>query len=142
MCLKREVLLWQEHVQHHLQLPAYMGHPLVKLLGDLSKRRCPEHEDKVLRCLDSQCYSSGRHYWEVEAVGYWDIVVSYQSIKRKGTEGPAFGLNKESWSIKHKGNLFAYHNKMKREIANSLKGNRVVVVVDFGREPSLFLEWV
>ncbi|XP_024246983.1 E3 ubiquitin/ISG15 ligase TRIM25 isoform X2 [Oncorhynchus tshawytscha] len=330
-CLKCEVSLCQEHVQDHLQLPAYMGHPLVKPLGDLSRRRCPEHDDEVLRyycsmsktyicnicamdkkqmnltvdttnvlgrkltafmeqqfqvlegklqeCKDSvsklkedfknerqnsnskdsrinsvtvvllclwfivlyyayssslenqnltdtlkkqetllhdvyssvaefivdnppkgyrnadtreaqraltldvdsaspflkvsldlqsvervkdklslpshpsrfdkapqvlttQCYSSGRHYWEVEAKGYWDIAVSYQSIKRKGTDGPVFGLNKESWSITHnaKGNLFAYHNKMKREIANSLKGNRVTVVVDFAKGTITFSE--
>uniref|UniRef100_A0A4W5RV25 Uncharacterized protein n=1 Tax=Hucho hucho TaxID=62062 RepID=A0A4W5RV25_9TELE len=299
-CLKCEVSLCQEHVQDHLQLPAYMGHPLVKPLGDLSKRRCPEHDDEVLRyycsmsktyicnicamdkkqtnltvdttnvlgrkltrqnsnskdsrinsvtvvllclwfivlyyayssslenqnltdtlkkqetllhnvyssvaefivdnppkgyrnanttgaqraltldvdsaspflkvsldlqsvervedklslpshpsrfdkapqVLTTQCYSSGRHYWEVEAMGYWDIAVSYQSIKRKGTEGPVFGLNKESWSITQnaKGNLFAYHNKMKREIAKSLKGNRVTVVVDFGKGTITFSE--
>lgn len=35
-----------------------MGHPLVKPLGDLSRRRCPEHDDEVLRyyCSMSKTY--------------------------------------------------------------------------------------
>ncbi|KAL0966319.1 hypothetical protein UPYG_G00293840 [Umbra pygmaea] len=126
--------------------------PFLRLSPDLrsverlgTKQSLPSHPsrfDKVPQVLTTQCYSSGRHHWEVDVEGYWDVAVSYQSIKRKGTEGLGFGLNKESWSITHniKGDLFAYHNKIKRELAHSLKGSRVAVVVDFEKGTITFSE--
>lgn len=57
-CLKCEVSLCQEHLKDHLQLPAFTGHPLVKPLGDLTERKCHQHEDEVLRyyCTSSRRY--------------------------------------------------------------------------------------
>lgn len=58
MCLKCEVALCKEHIKDHLELPVFTGHPLVKPLGDLTERKCPQHEDAVLRYY---CNASGRY---------------------------------------------------------------------------------
>uniref|UniRef100_UPI0037E80460 E3 ubiquitin/ISG15 ligase TRIM25-like n=1 Tax=Semicossyphus pulcher TaxID=241346 RepID=UPI0037E80460 len=57
-CLKCEVSLCEEHVKDHLELPVFTGHPLVSPLGDLQERKCPQHEDEVLRyyCNTSRRY--------------------------------------------------------------------------------------
>lgn len=57
-CLKCEVLLCEEHVKDHLELPVFTGHPLVRPLRDLPERKCPQHEDEVLRyyCNTSRRY--------------------------------------------------------------------------------------
>lgn len=57
-CLKCEVSLCQEHVKDHEQLPAFRRHPLVNAVPNLSKRKCPKHDDEVLRyyCEVSRCY--------------------------------------------------------------------------------------
>lgn len=57
-CLKCEVSLCKEHVKTHLELPVFTGHPLVGPLCDLPKRKCPQHEDEVLRyyCNTSRSY--------------------------------------------------------------------------------------
>ncbi|XP_070701238.1 E3 ubiquitin/ISG15 ligase TRIM25-like isoform X2 [Pempheris klunzingeri] len=57
-CLKCEVSLCKEHVKDHLELPVFTGHPLVNPLGDLLERKCPQHEDEVLRyyCNTSRRY--------------------------------------------------------------------------------------
>ncbi|XP_036939930.1 E3 ubiquitin-protein ligase TRIM47-like [Acanthopagrus latus] len=57
-CLKCEVALCKEHIKDHMELPVFTGHPLVKPLGDLSERKCPQHEDAVLRYY---CNASGRY---------------------------------------------------------------------------------
>lgn len=48
----------EDHVKDHQELPVFTGHPLVKPLGDLQERKCPEHEDAVLRyyCTTSRRY--------------------------------------------------------------------------------------
>lgn len=57
-CLKCEVSLCKEHLRDHLELPVYTGHPLVRALVDLPERRCPQHEDEVLRFY---CNASRRY---------------------------------------------------------------------------------
>ncbi|XP_024257643.1 E3 ubiquitin/ISG15 ligase TRIM25-like isoform X2 [Oncorhynchus tshawytscha] len=54
-CLKCEVSMCQEHVKPHLELPAFREHPLTEPLGDLRKRKCPEH-DEMYRyyCMDDR----------------------------------------------------------------------------------------
>ncbi|XP_036374818.1 nuclear factor 7, ovary-like [Megalops cyprinoides] len=108
-------LLTAERVQKRLSVPAH-----------------PARFDGTPQVLTSQCFTSGRHRWELEAVGYWDIAVSYPGVGRKGKEGTAFGFNKESWSLTHndRDELLAFHNKVKREISRPLSHNRVTVTVD------------
>lgn len=64
-CLKCEVSLCKEHVKDHLELPVFTGHPLVKPLGDLLERKCPKHEDEVLRYY---CSASRRYVCNVCAL--------------------------------------------------------------------------
>jgi len=75
-CLKCEVSLCAHHVRGHLELPVFSGHPLVTPLGDLLERKCPRHEDEVLRyyCNTSRRYvcnicalESRRHQEAAEA---------------------------------------------------------------------------
>ncbi|XP_048826083.1 E3 ubiquitin/ISG15 ligase TRIM25 [Brienomyrus brachyistius] len=67
-CLKCEVSMCGEHLKPHLERPAFREHLLVKPLGDLKKRRCPEHDemfryycldDKV--CICNACTIEGQH---------------------------------------------------------------------------------
>ncbi|XP_047188071.1 E3 ubiquitin/ISG15 ligase TRIM25-like isoform X2 [Scophthalmus maximus] len=57
-CLKCEVSMCTEHVEGHLELPAFTGHPLVRPLGDLQERKCPQHGGEVPRyyCNTSRRY--------------------------------------------------------------------------------------
>ncbi|XP_059201121.1 E3 ubiquitin/ISG15 ligase TRIM25-like isoform X2 [Centropristis striata] len=89
--------------------------------------------EEAPQVLSARCVSSGRHGWEVEAEGYWDVSVSYTSILRKSKHGSTFGNNQESWSLTHngKGSLFAYHNKRKTLVSGTLMSRRVAVMVDF-----------
>ncbi|KAM4728461.1 E3 ubiquitin-protein ligase RNF135-like [Anableps anableps] len=57
-CLKCEVSLCRKHMQDHLELRAFTGHPLVDPLSDLLERKCPQHQDEVLRYY---CSSSRRY---------------------------------------------------------------------------------
>ncbi|XP_030257707.1 E3 ubiquitin/ISG15 ligase TRIM25 isoform X2 [Sparus aurata] len=59
-CLRCEVSLCAEHLQPHLERPAFSTHLLVDPLGDLSQRRCPEHTE-ILRyyCADERVYVCG-----------------------------------------------------------------------------------
>lgn len=56
-CLRCEVSLCAEHLQPHLERPAFSSHLLVDPLGDLSQRRCPAHSE-ILRyyCADERLY--------------------------------------------------------------------------------------
>ena len=101
----------------------------------------PARFTEAPQVLSTQCVSSGSHYWELEAEGYWDIAVAYESISRKTRFG-SFGNNQESWSLTHdsKGRLFAYHEGVKVKISKSLMHNRVGVVVDFQKGAITFNE--
>ncbi|XP_076018467.1 E3 ubiquitin/ISG15 ligase TRIM25 [Genypterus blacodes] len=59
-CLRCEVSLCAEHLQPHLERPAFSKHLLVDPLGDLSQRRCPTHTE-VFRyyCSDERVYLCG-----------------------------------------------------------------------------------
>lgn len=87
-----------------LTLDTNTAHPLLSISDDLRsavrvrrRRPCaavPERFDHWPQVLTVQTFSSGMHYWELEAEGFWDIGVCYRSIGRKGKEGNAFGINK------------------------------------------------
>lgn len=100
----------------------------------------PSRFDTAPQVLSTQCFTAGTHYWEVDAEGYWDVAVTYESIKRKGKEGSAFGNNPQSWSLMHndKGQLFAYHNKMKTVISEKLQSRRIAVAVDIEEGKIIF----
>ncbi|MEQ2163854.1 hypothetical protein GOODEAATRI_000347 [Goodea atripinnis] len=103
--LKRELLT------SPLSLDTNSAHPLLSISDDLrsvtrvkSRLPCaahPERFDHWPQVLTVQTFSSGTHYWELEAEGFWDVAVCYRSIGRKGKEGNAFGNNKvNKWAGK------------------------------------------
>uniref|UniRef100_UPI00358FD918 tripartite motif-containing protein 14-like n=1 Tax=Myxine glutinosa TaxID=7769 RepID=UPI00358FD918 len=77
----------------------------------------PEHPDRFDRCvqvLSSDCFSSGRHYWEVDvrSSSSWLIGICLNSMGRKG-EGKecCLGGNPESWCLqKYQNEYSTWHN--------------------------------
>ncbi|KAG7227377.1 hypothetical protein INR49_000382 [Caranx melampygus] len=127
-----------------LTLDTNTAHPLLSITDDLRsamrvKNRLPcaahpERFDHWPQLLTVQTFSSGTHYWELEAEGFWDIGVCYKSIGRKGKEDNAFGNNKVSWSLtqQHDRKLAAWHNRRKTRLTYQMTGNRIAVAVDYG----------
>ncbi|XP_034559785.1 E3 ubiquitin-protein ligase TRIM11 [Notolabrus celidotus] len=144
--LKRELLT------SPLTLDTNTAHPLLSISDDLrsvtrvkSRLPCaahPERFDHWPQVLTAQTFSSGTHYWELEAEGFWDIGVCYRSIGRKGKEGNAFGNNKVSWSLtqQHDRKLAAWHNRKKTRLTYQMTGNRVAVAMDYGTGTITFSE--
>uniref|UniRef100_UPI0037E82F6D E3 ubiquitin-protein ligase TRIM11 n=1 Tax=Semicossyphus pulcher TaxID=241346 RepID=UPI0037E82F6D len=144
--LKRELLT------SPLTLDTNTAHPLLSISDDLrsvsrvkSRLPCaahPERFDHWPQVLTAQTFSSGTHYWELEAEGFWDIGVCYRSIGRKGKEGNAFGNNKVSWSLtqQHDRKLAAWHNRRKTRLTYQMTGKRVAVAVDYGAGTITFSE--
>ncbi|KAI3375286.1 hypothetical protein L3Q82_021783, partial [Scortum barcoo] len=144
--LKRELLT------SPLTLDTNTAHPLLSISDDLRsvmrvKNRLPcaahpERFDHWPQVLAVQTFTSGTHYWELEAEGFWDIGVCYRSIGRKGKEGNAFGNNKVSWSLtqQHDRKLAAWHNRRKIRLTYQMTGNRVAVAVDYSAGTITFSE--
>ncbi|XP_056149851.1 E3 ubiquitin/ISG15 ligase TRIM25 [Lampris incognitus] len=134
--LKRELLT------SPLSLDTNTAHPLLSISDDLrtvtrvkTRLPCathPERFDHWTQVLTVQTFSSGTHYWELEAEGFWDIGICYRSIGRKGKEGNAFGNNKVSWSLtqQHDRKLAAWHNRRKTRLSSQMIGNRVGLALD------------
>uniref|UniRef100_A0A096LRW8 E3 ubiquitin-protein ligase TRIM11-like n=1 Tax=Poecilia formosa TaxID=48698 RepID=A0A096LRW8_POEFO len=135
-----------------LSLDTNSAHPLLSISDDLrsvtrvkSRLPCaahPERFDHWPQVLTVQTFSSGTHYWELEAEGFWDVAVCYRSIGRKGKEGNAFGNNKVSWSLtqQHDKKLSAWHNRRKTRLTYQMVGNRVAVAVDYSSGTITFSE--
>ncbi|KAF0047341.1 hypothetical protein F2P81_000974 [Scophthalmus maximus] len=144
--LKRELLT------SPLSLDTNTAHPLLIIADDLrsvtrvkSRQTCPAHPERFdhwPQVLTVQTFSSGTHYWELEAEGFWDIGVCYRSIGRKGKDGNAFGNNKVSWSLtqQHDRKLAAWHNRRKTRLTHQMTGNRVAVALDYGAGTISFSE--
>uniref|UniRef100_A0A1A8MGI9 Tripartite motif containing 110 n=1 Tax=Nothobranchius pienaari TaxID=704102 RepID=A0A1A8MGI9_9TELE len=144
--LKRELLT------SPLTLDTNSAHPLLSISDDLrsvrrvkSRLPCaahPERFDHWPQVLAAQTFSSGTHYWELEAEGFWDVAVCYRSIGRKGKDGNAFGNNKVSWSLtqQHDKKLSAWHNRRKTRLTHQMDGNRVAVAVDYNSGTITFSE--
>ncbi|XP_036453537.1 E3 ubiquitin/ISG15 ligase TRIM25 [Colossoma macropomum] len=135
--LKRDLL------SSPLTLDTNSAHPLLNVSDDLRsvmrvKHRLPnsDHPDRFdhwSQVVTNQTFSSGTHYWELEAEGFWDIAITYHSIERKGKEGTAFGCNKVSWSLtqQHDRKLAAWHNRKKTRLSAKMSGNRLAVSLDY-----------
>ncbi|KAM6990207.1 E3 ubiquitin-protein ligase TRIM11 [Tautogolabrus adspersus] len=144
--LKRELLT------SPLTLDTNTAHPLLSITDDLrsvtrvkGRLPCADHPERFdhwPQVLTAQTFSSGTHYWELEAEGFWDIGVCYRSIGRKGKDGNAFGNNKVSWSLtqQHDRKLAAWHNRKKTRLVYQMTGNKVAVAVDYGSGTITFSE--
>lgn len=104
----------------------------------------PSHPARFLdrpQVLTAQCVSSGSHYWELEAEGYWEIAVTYENINKMAGVESSFGFNSVSWSLTHKdGQLYVYHNGEKTKLSNSLRYKRVAVALSFQEGTIIFYE--
>uniref|UniRef100_UPI00358E5E84 E3 ubiquitin-protein ligase TRIM11-like isoform X2 n=1 Tax=Myxine glutinosa TaxID=7769 RepID=UPI00358E5E84 len=100
------------------------ANPWVKISQDLrmatqteTDNHQPEHPDRFDRyaqVLSSDCFSSGRHYWEVDVRSSrsWGIGICLNSMGRKGGgNGCWMGGNPESWCLmKDENEYFTRHN--------------------------------
>uniref|UniRef100_UPI00358F5A3F E3 ubiquitin-protein ligase TRIM7-like n=1 Tax=Myxine glutinosa TaxID=7769 RepID=UPI00358F5A3F len=100
------------------------AHPWVKISRDLrtatrtrTDNHHPKHPDRFDRypqVLSSDCFSSGRHYWEVDvrSSSLWGIGICLNSMGRKG-EGKEcrLGGNPKSWCLrKYENKYYTCHN--------------------------------
>uniref|UniRef100_A0A8C9SG24 Uncharacterized protein n=1 Tax=Scleropages formosus TaxID=113540 RepID=A0A8C9SG24_SCLFO len=139
-------------VSSPLTLDTNSAHPRLSISDDLrtamrvsDRLPCSPHPDRFdhwSQVLTTQSFSSGLHYWEVEAEGSWDIAVVYGSIGRKGRTGTAFGSNRLSWSLmrEHDGKLAAWHNKRKTRLNATMSGTRVSISLDYRAGKITFCE--
>lgn len=93
----------------------------------------PNRFNEAPQVLSSHCFGTGAHTWEVEVEGYWDVAVSFRSIKHEHNSRSAFGNNPDSWSLTRNdsGKLVAYHDGKKTVVSARLQSNHIAVMVDF-----------
>lgn len=140
MCPKRLYLSISTEV---LMLDLDTANDYVKISNDLrtaqkvsTRIRYPSRPNRFKEApqvLSSHCFGAGAHKWEVEVEGYWDIAVSFRSIKHERNSRSAFGNNPHSWSLTHSGSgqLVAYHDGKKTVVSARLRSNHVAVMVDY-----------
>uniref|UniRef100_UPI00358DDB4C E3 ubiquitin/ISG15 ligase TRIM25-like isoform X2 n=1 Tax=Myxine glutinosa TaxID=7769 RepID=UPI00358DDB4C len=98
------------------------AHRQIKISGDLRTatltgtgnqyRKHPDRFDYYPQVVSRDCFSSGRHYWEVDVRSsrLCRIGICLNSMGRKGAES-WLGRNPESWCLeKYNNEFFAYHN--------------------------------
>uniref|UniRef100_UPI00358F1F07 E3 ubiquitin-protein ligase TRIM11-like isoform X2 n=1 Tax=Myxine glutinosa TaxID=7769 RepID=UPI00358F1F07 len=98
------------------------AHQRIKISGDLrtatrtgTENQYPEHPDRFdvrEQVVSRDCFSSGRHYWEVDvgSSSWWGIGICLNSMGRKGGES-GLGANPESWCLRKFNKFSACHNK-------------------------------
>ncbi|XP_068121973.1 E3 ubiquitin-protein ligase TRIM7-like [Hyperolius riggenbachi] len=83
--------------------------------------------------LNSQSFSSGRHYWEVD-VGRsdnWIVGLSYPSIERRGNQS-LIGGNNKSWCLYRASSQYsARHDKRERKFLDNIPSDRVRIYLDY-----------
>uniref|UniRef100_UPI00358E5B88 E3 ubiquitin/ISG15 ligase TRIM25-like n=1 Tax=Myxine glutinosa TaxID=7769 RepID=UPI00358E5B88 len=98
------------------------AHRQIKISGDLrtatrtrTDNQYPEHPDRFdvyEQVVSRDCFSSGRHYWEVDVGSsrWCEIGICLNSMGRKGGES-VLGGNPESWCLYKCNNKYsAFHN--------------------------------
>uniref|UniRef100_UPI00358F3ED8 E3 ubiquitin/ISG15 ligase TRIM25-like isoform X2 n=1 Tax=Myxine glutinosa TaxID=7769 RepID=UPI00358F3ED8 len=97
------------------------AHREIKISGELrtatrtwTENQYPEHPDPFdvrAQVVSRDCFSSGRHYWEVDvrSTSSWRIRICLNSMGRKGGES-GLGGNPESWCLFKCNNKFSAHH--------------------------------
>uniref|UniRef100_UPI00358FBDE2 tripartite motif-containing protein 14-like n=1 Tax=Myxine glutinosa TaxID=7769 RepID=UPI00358FBDE2 len=105
------------------------AHRRIKISGDLRTatltrtenqyRKHPDRFDYYIQVVSCDCFSSGRHYWEVDVGSsrLWKIGICLNSMGRKGGKS-GLGMNPESWClIKYNNDFSAWHNEQRTSLA-------------------------
>ncbi|XP_056276727.1 E3 ubiquitin/ISG15 ligase TRIM25-like isoform X1 [Pseudoliparis swirei] len=138
-CLKCEVSLCAHHVRGHLELPVFSGHPLVTPLGDLLERKCPRHEDEVLRYY---CNTSRRYVCNIcalESRRHQEAAEAARVLRRQLTEfmDQRFDVLKEQI-----GESIESVNKLQEDIKREKRTGNLVVPSLSGVSVVLFCLWL
>ncbi|XP_068118274.1 E3 ubiquitin/ISG15 ligase TRIM25-like [Hyperolius riggenbachi] len=85
------------------------------------------------QALSTESFSSGRHYWEVDASaqGLWRVGMAYASIKREGDES-VIGYSYKSWCLC--GDIYGYllrHNQYVIKPPAGTSCNRFRIYLDY-----------
>ncbi|XP_068091072.1 E3 ubiquitin/ISG15 ligase TRIM25-like [Hyperolius riggenbachi] len=103
--------------------------------SDISQNRpeTPERFQNRCQVMSRQCFSSGRHYWEVEVSKSerWDVGMCYPSIDRRGWQS-GIGYNNKSWVLlRHNNQWGAVHVKKGILLPGNASSNRVRIYLDY-----------
>lgn len=85
------------------------------------------------KVMSSTRFSSGRHFWEVEAnkIGNWRVGMAYASIDRKGDRSN-IGNNDKSWGLRWCSNqLSARYDCKEISLSPKLQSNSVGIYLDY-----------
>ncbi|KAM9315538.1 LOW QUALITY PROTEIN: uncharacterized protein PAF06_006506 [Gastrophryne carolinensis] len=97
--------------------------------------KLPERFQDYPQVLSSRSFSSGHHYWEVNAGGsdYWTVGMCYPSMDRRGGQS-AIGNNNKSWGLYRDFDHYevGHDRKWIRVAAGRIKDTvRVRIVLDY-----------
>ncbi|KAM5157515.1 E3 ubiquitin/ISG15 ligase TRIM25-like [Mantella aurantiaca] len=99
-------------------------------------QNCPETPERFLgypQVLNSQSFSSGRHYWEVDVGGSggWRVGMCYPSIDRRGVQS-WIGDNKKSWGLARYSNRYrVIHDSNEILLPANISSNRIRIYLDY-----------
>ncbi|XP_073477537.1 E3 ubiquitin/ISG15 ligase TRIM25-like [Aquarana catesbeiana] len=83
--------------------------------------------------MSSRCFSTGRHYWEVD-VGRsygWRVGMCYPSIDRREQKSK-IGYNKKSWGLERDNDQYSViHDSIKIRLPDNISSKRVRIYLDY-----------
>ncbi|XP_073480912.1 E3 ubiquitin/ISG15 ligase TRIM25-like [Aquarana catesbeiana] len=106
-----------------------------KVVENLNRSQSSERFGRYSECqvLSSECFSSGRHYWDVDVGGSsdWRVGLCYSSIDRTSRQAD-IGDNSMSWCLEIKSNeLSVKHNSKSTTLACNSLINKVRINLDY-----------
>lgn len=105
---------------------------LLGRLGPASAQRF----DELWQVLSRDCFSAGRHYWEVDlqeaGVGWW-VGAAYGSLRRRGSSAASrLGCNRQSWCLKRYDlEYWAFHDGQRCRLRPRDDPDRLGVFLDY-----------
>ncbi|XP_073462564.1 E3 ubiquitin-protein ligase TRIM7-like [Aquarana catesbeiana] len=114
----------------------------VAITEDLKELSCPGNDQQRIeqderfdfsQVLSTRQFSSGRHYWDVEAgdSGNFRLGVAYSTIERKGRKA-RIGHNDKSWCLgKEDDTFFAIHDSNKNCMERGFPSQKIRIYLDY-----------
>uniref|UniRef100_A0A8C5WCQ1 Uncharacterized protein n=1 Tax=Leptobrachium leishanense TaxID=445787 RepID=A0A8C5WCQ1_9ANUR len=108
---------------------------LKTVFGSEIDHRRPERPERFQcpQILSTSSFSTGRHYWEMEGsdFGWWQVGVTYPSIKRKGGQS-WIGDNNKSWCLSQFSNQYSVkHDRKEIQLPHSSSRHRFGIFLDY-----------